>query len=189
MFYAATCFCKLVCDKHLSLSIQRTTHSKLIEANKKWLQKILQCQYLCCTYQLQKANSARGTFDIFVNCWPTADVDVLCIVIWESNQNCTSTPYWHLRNQQKFRSLKVNIEFANQIRSSQWFFLKEKTYAMAFMLPLVHFVIWRPVCAARICNLKTTIWGFDYVGMEWNWKEKRRIPKTVCQSNQGILSI
>ena len=80
MFYAATCFCKLVCDKHLSLSIQGTAYSKFIEANNKGLQKMLQCQYLCCAYQLLKANSARGTIDIFVNCWPTADVDVQVVI-------------------------------------------------------------------------------------------------------------
>ena len=65
---------------HPSLSFHRIAHSKFIEANNKWLQKMLQCQYLCCSYQLQKANSARGTIDIFVNCWPTADVDVQIVI-------------------------------------------------------------------------------------------------------------
>ena len=40
----------------------------------------LQYQYLCCAYQLQKANSVRGTIDNFVNCWPTADVDVQVVI-------------------------------------------------------------------------------------------------------------
>ena len=60
--------------------MQLSDHSKFIEANKKWVQKMLQCQYLWCSYQLQKTNSARGTIDIFVNCWPAADVDVQVVI-------------------------------------------------------------------------------------------------------------